>query len=162
MTKSKGIGRGGRRVGAGRKAERLSCEVDVAIQAIDDIAGCSDGGRLGGEPPAIEGAAIPPKPQAVRRIDRVTVEARRHVAKAFDTLVAVMDRGGDSSRVRAAEAILRWAYVSPQMAKIDELPPPPKEEKLNRKEAAIRDAERPNTDTTLGALMAQRAQRPLN
>ncbi len=91
----------------------------------------------------------------------MTDEARKYASDALKVLhdIAADAKKRDTDRLPAAEKGLLWGYGKPQgnriAARTDA--PQPKEKPLGKKEALVQAAMNPDTSTTMGRLIANRA-----
>lgn len=147
MTKSTGVGRGGRRPGAGRKPSRKSTEAiaqpvpapkpkrppKAAPPPEKPARRRSPKQKEPVSPPPEEAAVIPTEAQVLDAVKAGCIAAVK-------ALVAVAAGGSDSARVQAAEKLLKWGFGSPKEAaeraratKVVE-PKPEREPQLGKKE----------------------------
>ena len=148
MTKSTGVGRGGRRPGAGRKPSRKSTE--AVVQPVPapkpkrsakvappppekPARKASPKQKTPASPPPVESAVIPTEADVLDAV-------RAGCLDAVTALKAVAAGGSDSARVQAAEKLLKWGFGSPKEAaeraratKVVE-PKPEREPQLGKKE----------------------------
>lgn len=148
MTKSTGVGRGGRRPGAGRKPSRKSTEaiaqpVPAPKPKRTPKAAPPPPEKPARKAPAKQTAPASPPPEEVAVIPteaQVLDAVKAGCIAAVKALVAVAAGGSDSARVQAAEKLLKWGFGSPKEAaeraratKVVE-PKPEREPQLGKKE----------------------------
>ncbi|MFG1304168.1 hypothetical protein V5F34_08515 [Xanthobacter autotrophicus] len=125
MTKSTGVGRGGRRPGAGRKPSRKSTEEAVAPPARakrtpapkktpSTTAPAKPAEKPKAKRPARK-AAPPAAPLLTAPTEADLLDAvKAGCLAAVNALIAVAEKGSDSARVQAAEKLLKWGFGSPK------------------------------------------------